>query len=162
MDPISAGRGRSRRRRYTVAVKDAMRELRNQLSLLNHQVGVAVSLRDVDLDCLELIGRHGPLTPSALARRAGLHPATLTGILDRLQRGGWIVRERDPGATDRRTVTVRALRDRNVELFRRYAGMSRALDRICADYSEAELRLLADFLRRATEAGRRATDDLGD
>lgn len=162
MDSISTGRGRSHRRRYTVAVKDAMRELRNQLSLLNHQVGVAVSLRDVDLDCLELIGRHGPLTPSALARRAGLHPATLTGILDRLQRGGWIVRERDPDATDRRTVTVRALRDRNVELFRRYAGMSRALDRICADYSEAELRLLADFLRRATEAGRRATDDLGD
>jgi DNA-binding MarR family transcriptional regulator len=27
----------------------------------------------------------------------------MTGILDRLQRGGWVVRERDPEAADRRT-----------------------------------------------------------
>src|SRR4029453_11698775 len=37
-----------------------------------------------------------PPNPSALARRAGLHPATITGILDRLQRGGGVARERDP------------------------------------------------------------------
>ena len=45
---------------------------------------------------LELINRLGPLSPSALAKEAGLHPATLTGILDRLERGGWLHRERDP------------------------------------------------------------------
>ncbi|MER6895322.1 MarR family transcriptional regulator, partial [Amycolatopsis sp. NPDC000740] len=80
-----------RRRRTTVALKESLRELRNQLSLLNHQVGGQLKLKDVDLDCLELISFAGPLSPSALARRAGLHPATVTGILDRLQRGGWIV-----------------------------------------------------------------------
>jgi MarR family len=41
--------------------------------------------------CLDLITRHGPLSPSAPARRAGLHPATMTGILDRLERGGWVI-----------------------------------------------------------------------
>jgi DNA-binding MarR family transcriptional regulator len=35
------------------------------------------------------------LSPSVLARRAGLHPATMTGILDRLERGRWITRDRD-------------------------------------------------------------------
>jgi DNA-binding MarR family transcriptional regulator len=79
-----------RRRRTTTAIRESLRELSNQLSLLNHHVGAQVELRDVDLDCLELINRHGPLNPSALARRAGLHPATMTGILDRLERGGWI------------------------------------------------------------------------
>jgi hypothetical protein len=34
------------------------------------------------------------------------------------------------------------------------------MDQICAGYQEAELELLADFLRRATEAGRTATDKL--
>ncbi|MFJ7210635.1 MarR family transcriptional regulator [Amycolatopsis sp. NPDC098790] len=148
------------RRRSTVEVKESLRELRNQLSLLNHQVSAHLSLKDVDLDCLELIARHGPLSPSAVARRAGLHPATMTGILDRLQKGGWIVRERDPEAADRRAVAVRAVRGRNGELFRLYAGMNTAMDELCADYSEEELALIAGFLRRATSAGHTATGDL--
>lgn len=91
-----SGRPASRRRgRTTAAVKKSLRELRNQLSLLNHQVGAHVDLKDGDLDCLELVALHGPISPSALAGRAGLHPATVTGILDRLQRGGWVTRERD-------------------------------------------------------------------
>ena len=147
-------------RRAITAVKESLRDLRNQLSLLNHQVSSAVRIKDVDLDCLELIQRAGPLSPSVLARTAGLHPATLTGILDRLQRGGWIVRERDPEAADRRAITVRALRDRNGELIRHYAGMNTAMDAICADYTEAELELLADFLRRVTAAGHDATAEL--
>jgi DNA-binding MarR family transcriptional regulator len=147
-----------RRRRLTTAIKESLRELSNQLSLLNHHVGAHVELKDVDLDCLELINRHGPLNPSALARRAGLHPATMTGILDRLERGGWVARERDPA--DRRAVVVRVLRDRGAELFRLYAGMNSSMDQICAGYADAELELLADFLRRTTSAGRDATDKL--
>ncbi|MEV7091963.1 MarR family transcriptional regulator [Amycolatopsis sp. NPDC051045] len=149
-----------RRRRSTVAVKESLRELRNQLSLLNHQVSAHLALKDVDLDCLELIARHGPLGPSALARRAGLHPATLTGILDRLQKGGWIVRERDPEAADRRSIAVRAVRGRNAELFRLYSGMNTAMDELCAGYSEDELALIAGFLQRVTSAGHTATDAL--
>jgi DNA-binding MarR family transcriptional regulator len=147
-----------RRRRLTTAIKESLRELRSQLSLLNHRVGAHVELKDVDLDCLELINRHGPLSPSALARRAGLHPATMTGILDRLERGGWVARDRDP--SDRRAVVVRVLRDRGAELFRLYAGMNASLDQICAGYEDDQLELLADFLRRTTDAGRSATDEL--
>lgn len=40
--------------------------------------------------------------------------------------------------------------------------MSARLDRICAGYTEAELELLADFLRRTTVAGRDATNELAD
>ncbi len=160
MSSIS-NRSRSRRR-LTTAIKGSLRELSNQLSLLNHQVGAHLELNDVDIDCLELIGRHGPMNPSALARRAGLHPATMTGILDRLQRGGWITRERDPDASDRRAVTVRAVRDRNAEIFGLYSGMNGRMDRIFTEYSDAELELLADFLRRTTDAGQIATSELAE
>ncbi|HLZ09727.1 MAG TPA: MarR family transcriptional regulator, partial [Chloroflexota bacterium] len=117
-----------------------------------------LDLKDVDLDCLDLIARHGPLSPSALARRAGLHPATMTGILDRLERGGWVTRDRDP--SDRRAVAVRALRERSGELLRLYSGMNQSLSEICAGYGDAELEVLADFLRRTASAGRSATDEL--
>ena len=156
---VSRDAGRDRRR-LTTTIKDSLRELTNQVSLLNHQVGARIELRDVDLDCLDLISREGPMSPSALARRTGLHPATMTGILDRLQRAGWILRERDPDAADRRAVTVRPLRERGGEIFRLYAGMNSSMDGICAGYSDAELTLLADFLHRATAAGRAATDEL--
>src|SRR6266540_1073637 len=144
-----------RRRRLAAAIRESLRELASQLSLLNHRVGAQLDLRDVDLDCLDLIDRHGPLSPSALARRAGLHPATMTGILDRLERGGWVARDRDP--SDRRAVVVRARRDRNAELLRLYAGMNTAMDQLCAGYSDDQLELLADFLRRTANAGQSAT-----
>jgi DNA-binding MarR family transcriptional regulator len=144
----------------TAQVQRSLRDLRRQLSMLNHQVGSRVGLKDVDLDCLDLVSRHGPLSPSALARRTRLHPATMTGILDRLQRAGWVTRERDPGAADRRAVAVRARRDRSADLLRLYSGMNTSLGQICAGYTDTELELIADFLRRATDAGRDATDAL--
>ncbi|MEU4745466.1 MarR family transcriptional regulator [Actinosynnema sp. NPDC023658] len=159
MSFISSGGGRDRRRTVTL-IKDALRELRNQLSLLNHQVSRRLELKDVDLDCLELVHRHGPVTPGELARLAGLHPATLTGVLDRLQRAGWVARERDPNAADRRAVWVHALKDRNAELFGLYSGMNRSLDELFEGYGEAELAVVADFLRRATALGRAATEEL--
>lgn len=152
-----AGDARSRRRRVT-ALRQALRELSTQLSLLNNQVGGHLELRPVDIHCLDLIATQGPLSPSELARRAGLHPATLTGVLDRLGRGRWISRDRDPA--DRRAVLLRPRPDRSAEILGLYAGMNRSMDEICADYTDAELEVIADFLGRAAAAGRTATADL--
>jgi len=147
-----------RRQQSTTEIRNSLRELRIQLSLLNYRVGSQLELKDIDLDCFDMIDAYGPLSPSALARRAGLHPATMTGILDRLERGGWIVRERDPA--DRRAVVIRAVRERYAELMRQYAGMSRAMNKFLADYSDDELELIARFMRRTVDAGRIATDEL--
>jgi DNA-binding MarR family transcriptional regulator len=157
ISPSERGPARERRR-LTVAIKELLRDLSIQLSLLNHHVSSRVEIRDVDLDCLDLIARHGPLSPSALARRAGLHPATMTGVLDRLERGGWVARDRAPD--DRRGVVVRVLRDRAAEIVGLYAGMNTSMNQVCAGYGEAELRVIADFLRRTAEAGQKATDRL--
>ncbi|MFJ4836003.1 MarR family transcriptional regulator [Streptomyces sp. NPDC088747] len=147
-----------RRRRATTEVKQGLRELGAELTLLNRQVGSRLGLKDIDLDCLDLINTHGPLSPTALARRAGLHAATTTGVLDRLERAGWVARDRDPA--DRRASLVRALRDRNAELLELFAGMNSSVEQICADYDDAELERLAGFLRRTADAGRNAAEGL--
>jgi DNA-binding MarR family transcriptional regulator len=148
------------RQQLTAQIRDSLRELGIQLALLNHQVGARLELKDVDLDCLNLIDSHGPLSPSALARRAGLHPATMTGILDRLEHGGWVARDRDP--SDRRAILVRALSDRNADLMHLYSGMSASMNKLLAGYEDTELELIADFLDRTASAGQAATDGLAD
>jgi DNA-binding MarR family transcriptional regulator len=132
--------------------------MRSELAMLNRRISGRLELRDGDLDCLELIARMGPVGPSALARAAGLHPATMTGVLDRLEKGGWVARDRDP--TDRRSVVLRMRPDRVGEVFALYTGMNKALDTICENYTEEELAVIADFLARASAAGREETAHL--
>jgi DNA-binding MarR family transcriptional regulator len=154
---LSEPAGGRARRRLNRAIKEALRDLGGELSRLNQSVGGRLDLKGSDLECLDLVTRQGPLSPSELARRAGLHPATMTGVLDRLERAGWIVRDRDPA--DRRGVLIRAQRGRGAEVLRLYlvdSGMNAALDEICAQYSAEELELLAGFLRRTADAGRTA------
>jgi DNA-binding MarR family transcriptional regulator len=163
MKSISTGTGpgTARHRRLNRAIKESLRDLGAQLSLLNHSVGARLDLKDTDLECLDLITRCGPLSPSALARRAALHPATMTGILDRLERGGWIDRSRDP--SDRRGVVVQAARGRGAEVLRLYlvdSGMNAAMDEICAGYEDKDLELLVGFLRRTADASRTAAERL--
>ena len=145
-------------RRLANRVKDALRDTTLQVALLNHQVGSRLKLRDVDFDCLNLLNQHGPLGPGALAKLAGLHPATMTGVLDRLEKAGWATRDRDPG--DRRAVVVRAAPERGREIFQLYAGMNGSMDEICADYTVEQLEIIEEFLRRTATAGRDSTAGL--
>jgi DNA-binding MarR family transcriptional regulator len=149
------GRGSQKR---ASEIREALRTLRVQLSLLNNRVCSKLDLKDVDLDFFDVIDSEGPITPSALARRTGVHPATITGILDRLERGGWIARERDP--EDRRAVRVAVVRERYGELMSLYSGMGRAMNKLLAGYSDAELAVIADFLHKTVDAGEHATEDL--
>ena len=160
MDSISFEDGgpAPRRAQLNLAVRESLRDLSVQMSLLNQRISGRLDLKGTDLQCLDLVDRYGPISPSALARRTGLHPATMTGVIDRLERGGWLVRERDPA--DRRGVVVQPLRGRRTDVLRLAAGMNAAIARICASYPDDDLELLAAFLRRAADAGRAAADEL--
>jgi DNA-binding MarR family transcriptional regulator len=127
------------------------------LTRLNQTVGSGVGLAVGDLGILELADRVGPLTPSRLAELSGLSPATMTGVLDRLEAEGWIRRERDPD--DRRKVNIFAVgRQRLVQRY--YGGMQRRVHQICAGYTDDQLHLIVEFLTRVAEAGVAATLDL--
>jgi DNA-binding MarR family transcriptional regulator len=142
------------RRALGAEVRTHLRGATAQIALLGRQVGARLDIRDTDFGCLDLIGRHGPLAPSALARLAGLHPATVTGVLDRLEKGGWVVRERD--TEDRRAVRVRAVPEQGARVLGLYAGMDGSMAEILGRYGAEELAVIADFLRRTADAGRGA------
>ena len=155
----SVGNGVSTdRRRAVLAVKDSLRDLNGELTSLNRRVSGKAGLKDIDLECLDLLVRDGPTGPSALARALVLHPATMTGVLDRLDHGGWIERGRDPA--DRRASVIRAAKNRAGEVYGLFSGMNSSLDDICSRYSDDELAVLSDFIARTAEAGRRAANAL--
>jgi DNA-binding MarR family transcriptional regulator len=153
----SAAATRARRRRINEA-KQSLRELRIELAALNHRVGTRIELKDIDFECLDVVTRHGPLSPSSLARRLGIHLATMTGILNRLEDGGWITRDRVE--SDRRAVLVRAVPDKQRDIYRLYDGMNRSLDDILERMSDDDIDIVLDFLNKCARAGHSATDQL--
>jgi DNA-binding MarR family transcriptional regulator len=157
MSPTRSESGVPQRGQLHGEVARALREVILQLTLFNRYVAGNLDLKDVDHACLNLIERHGPLSLRDLASRAGLHPATATGALDRLERGQWVVRERDP--SDRRADLVRPLRQRTGELMRLYAPMNKSMNRICAGYNEDELGRLAEFLHLVAVGARDANEN---
>jgi DNA-binding MarR family transcriptional regulator len=156
----SAANGDRARRALGGKIKRTFRVVNNQIALLAHHVSTQIELRDIDLHCLDYLAENGPTTPSALGRQAGVHPATMTGVIDRLEKGGWIQRQRDD--QDRRAVLISARADALGAVFRQYDGMNAQMDGALAEYSPEELEIIAKFLERTAAAARRAVAEFVD
>ena len=141
-------------------VRRLLRALTTELGKLNHRVSARAKLRDIDFACLDVLSQTGPLGPGALAQQLQIHPATMTGVLDRLEADGWIVRERDPG--DRRAVLVRIQPARVRRMMGLYGGMNGAVDEIAGSYDAAQLTTITGFLERLVAAGKLANRELED
>jgi DNA-binding MarR family transcriptional regulator len=138
-------------------VQFALRGIGTRLGRLNDAVAGLVDLKGGDIELLDHVGRVGPVSPGELAAQLHVHPATMTGILDRLEKGGWVARERD--SPDRRKVKVRAIRTRGSELVRLYAPMNTAISKLCASFTTEQLTAIRDFLVGISTAAAEATDE---
>jgi DNA-binding MarR family transcriptional regulator len=145
-----ADRSSKERHRRVAAALSGLHDLRRELALLNHRVGIRVQLKNLDLDCLAVIARHGPITPTALASRIGVHLATMTGILKRLEAGQWVTRT--PVAADRRATVITSAPNRQREFYCAFEAMNRRMGGVCGCYTDEQLDVIVDFLHRAAAA----------
>lgn len=135
----------------TREIQTLLRDLISRLKQVNDAVGARIELRGGDLEILDLVARYGPMSPSEVSASTGIHPATLTGVIDRLEAAGWLARI--PAPDDRRQIRLEARRERGGELAKLYAPMNRSLTEICSALTPDQLRVIRDFLRDATDAG---------
>ena len=116
-------------------------------TLLNHAVSDVIGMHQTDHECLDLLDWAEPLTAGEIAGHLGLSSGAVTGLIDRLEAGGWVERRRDP--TDRRRVYVYAVHEKGAELWPLYQPLAEALDRYCDELSDAELEVIVRFLEFA-------------
>lgn len=131
--------------------------LGSRLAQSHQRTADAVGIGVTDLLCLEMISAGEPVTAGQLAEQVQLTPGAVTGVLDRLERGGFIKRERDP--KDRRRLLVRVDPARQRDMSRLLDPLAGALAEITVEVPDAELRAFTDFLARlhpaiATELAR--------
>jgi len=130
------------------ALEQALRETSAQSVLFSHAVAERAGMSAADLESLDLLIRHGPMTAGRLAELTGLTTGAVTGLVDRLERRGYARRERHP--TDRRSVVVQPLTESALRDFEpSYTAMRQAIDKLFSRYSEEELNVILDFMERA-------------
>ncbi|MFI6101796.1 MarR family winged helix-turn-helix transcriptional regulator [Lentzea sp. NPDC051213] len=82
-----------------------MREQSALTVMFHTKVAEQMGLSATDEKCLDLAMRaEGPLTAGRIAELSGLSTGAVTGVIDRLERSGFVRRVRDPH--DRRKVLV--------------------------------------------------------
>ncbi|MFI5799845.1 MarR family winged helix-turn-helix transcriptional regulator [Streptomyces sp. NPDC051677] len=103
-----------------------------------------------DLTCFAYVIQAGEnlLTAGDLATRVHVTTGAVTGILNRLERAGYVTRRPDP--EDRRRVRVAAVPSAVARVHELYAPHYDRLNALFADYSPAEIAVLTDWFTRAT------------
>ncbi|MGL5850512.1 MAG: MarR family transcriptional regulator [Phycicoccus sp.] len=140
----------ARRKNLVQAVLDGGRDLGAAAVFFHSAVAAHFGFGPTDTKVLDLLRQSGPLTPKQLSERTGMAPASVTGIVDRLQRKGFV--RRLPHPEDGRRLLVEFDPAAFEELAPMFAGIAESMTEMLKHYDDAELALIAEVF---TEAARR-------
>lgn len=132
----------------------AGRDLGAAAVLFHSAVAARMGLTAIEEKALDLILRHGPLTAGELAGHTGLVPSSVTALIDRLARKGFVSRSPDPD--DARRVRIAAVPERLAGFGVLFADFVSRIEALNARFSPSELALIAEYLARAAEAQKTA------
>jgi DNA-binding MarR family transcriptional regulator len=130
------------------------RELSGVTVLLHTRIAEQLGLSATDHKCLDLAMRaEGPLTAGRIAELSGLSTGAVTGVIDRLERAGYVSRVRDPD--DRRKVLVQVNKVDEKRFARLVGDFVADQERLAATYTEEQLAVVEDYLTRTVQNQRR-------
>lgn len=145
----------NRREQLVQGMLMAGRELSTAAVLFHTAMSERRGLSATEGKALDLLDRFGPLTARELAERSGLAPASVTGLVDRLEAKG--AARRVPHPQDRRRILIELDR----EWVRQFDGLFddfvKALLELSERYTDDQLDAVVDFMTRAAQAQQEAT-----
>jgi DNA-binding MarR family transcriptional regulator len=137
------------------AINDKLREMSTETIMFHQAVADVLGLHITDHKCLDIIYRFGAMPAGRLAELTGLTTGAVTGIIDRLEKTGYVRRANDP--KDRRRTIVEPTRNKKLEkrLEDIFAPLAERMHKHMSSYSDSELAFLLDatteFLEQTRE-----------
>jgi MarR family transcriptional regulator, organic hydroperoxide resistance regulator len=133
--------------------EDLIREMREFIAgaiLNNQRIADRLGINYTDQQVLNLVDLLQDATPGALARLTGLTTGGVTLALDRLEKAGFVRRERNP--EDRRSVIIRMASERRRQIVAQHQTANQIMAQIFSAYAEKDLALILDFFARTNRA----------
>lgn len=132
------------------------RELNSRAIMFHHAVGERMGLSATEYKAADILRRFGSMTAGELADQTGLTTGAVTGLVDRLERDGFVRREHD--RRDRRRVIVKPMdRGRFAEVEGLLSPLIDTMSGLFAQYSPDQKHAIADFATKAAEVFRQET-----
>lgn len=126
-------------------------ELRNfstETIVFHQNVAEKLGLNSTDHKCLDIILRKYPMTAGKLAEMTGFTTGTVTGVIDRLEKAGYVYRDKD--SNDRRRVIIHVnLEKAEKEILPLFASFSQSMRELFEKYDDQEIKFLIEFIVRS-------------
>jgi DNA-binding MarR family transcriptional regulator len=120
------------------------RELSARTIMFHQAIAERLGLNATDHKCLDFARRTEAMTAGELAALTGLTTGAITGVIDRLERAGFVCRVRD--ANDRRRVVIRPIAERGRDIAPLFESLDTAWSALCDGYTDRELALINRFM----------------
>jgi DNA-binding MarR family transcriptional regulator len=133
------------------AIVEKFKEMSVETIMFHQAVADVLGLHITDHKCLGLIHRFGAMPAGRLGELTGLTTGAVTGIIDRLEKAGYVRRTNDP--KDRRRTIVEPTRnmklERKIEMI--FMPLHERMHKLLSSYSESELAFLLDAMTQFIE-----------
>ena len=133
------------------AINEKFTEMSTETIMFHQVVADAVGLYITDHQCLHFIHRHGAMPAGRLAELTGLTTGAVTGIIDRLEKAGYVRRKND--VEDRRRTIVEPILNKKLErkLEMIFVPLHEKMYNLLSSYSDSELAFLLEALTKSIE-----------
>ncbi len=124
----------------------AARDYGIQMTMYRNIIFEKLAVNGTDMECLGFLLSKRISNPTELAKYTGLSSGATTAMLDRLEKGGFIERRRNPD--DRRGTLIVLAKSGAEKVAPWFAPVGKAQNELISNYSEKELQLISDFFER--------------
>lgn len=134
-------------------------ELNSRAIMFHNAIGERMGLSATEHKAADIIRRFGPMTAGELAEQTGLTTGAVTGLVDRLEKEGFVYREHDK--RDRRRVIIMPVEHgKNDEVKKLFVPVRAEFSKLLEKYNPREVEIIADFATKAAEVFKQATNQV--
>ncbi|MFK9120642.1 MarR family winged helix-turn-helix transcriptional regulator [Peribacillus frigoritolerans] len=126
--------------------------------LFQQNMAQKIGVSQTDLKSAEILNETGPITAGELSKITGLSTGSVTALINRLEKSGYVKRERDQ--LDGRKVMIMPIPERQEQIKSHYQSLSMATKELCSAYNEQELILINQFVEEITKIMDKENDKL--